>query len=87
GLDVPFMSIYVPAEYQQTGGAKKFADEMIDLVEGIVAKHPDKFSIVASADAAAAIPGSGKIGLALGVENGAPIEGDLANLKYFYDRG
>ena len=26
GLDVPFMSIYIPASYQQTGGAKAFAD-------------------------------------------------------------
>ena len=77
GLDVPFMSIYVPAAYQETGGAKDFADEMIALVEGLVANHPDKFTMVASADEAAAIVGSGKVGFAMGIENGAPIEGDL----------
>ena len=66
GLDVPFMSIYVPAEYQETGGAKDFADEMIELVERIAAEHPDKFTMVASADEAAAIAGSGRIGFAMG---------------------
>ena len=87
GLDVPFMSIYVPAEYQETGGAKEFADKMIAMVEGIVAEHPDKFEMVASADEAATVPGSGKVGFAMGIENGAPIEDDLANLKYFFDKG
>jgi membrane dipeptidase len=87
GLDVPFMSIYVPAEYQETGGAKDFADKMIAMVEGIVAEHPDKFEMVASADEAAAVPGSGKLGFAMGIENGAAIEDDLANLKYFFDKG
>ena len=87
GLDVPFMSIYVPAAYQETGGAKDFADEMIALVEDLVADHPDKFTLVASADEAAAIVGSGKVGFAMGIENGAAIEGDLANLKYFHDKG
>ena len=34
GLNAAFMSIYVPAEYQETGGAKQVADELIDMVEG-----------------------------------------------------
>jgi membrane dipeptidase len=42
---------------------------------------------VAGADEAAAVVGTGKVGFALGIENGAPIEGDLANLKHFHDRG
>ena len=87
GLDVSFMSIYTPASYQEAGGAKDFADELIDTVEGIVAQNPDKFTMVVNADEAAAILGTGKLGFALGIENGAPIEGDLANLKHFHDRG
>ena len=87
GLDVPFLSVYVPAAYQETGGAKDFADESIDMVEGIAAEHPDKFVMVSSAEQAAAIAGSGRIGFAMGIENGAAIEGELANLKHFYDRG
>jgi len=87
GLNVTFVSIYVPAKYQETGGAKDFADEMIELVERIVVEHPDKFEMVASADEAAAVMGGGKLGFAMGLENGAPIEGDLANLNYFFDKG
>jgi len=87
GLDVPFMSIYVPAAHQETGEAKDFADEMIAMVEAIAAEHPDKFAMVSSAAEAAAIAGSGRVGFAMGIENGAPIEGDLANLAYFHDKG
>ena len=87
GLDAPFMSIYVPASYQQTGGAREFADELIDMVEGLAVEHPDKFAIVASPDEVEALHGSGKLALALGMENGAPVEGDLGILAHFQERG
>ena len=86
GLDLAFMSIYVPASFQESGGARDVADELIEMVEGIVAEHPDKFELVTSVAGARRI-GEGKVGLAMGMENGAPIEGDLANLKRFHDRG
>ena len=43
GLTCPFMSIYIPSRYQETGGAKEFADSLIDMVNGIIEAHPDKF--------------------------------------------
>ena len=87
GLDVPFMSIYVAAEYQETGGAKAQADRLIGLIEGLVAMHPDDFVIAKSVGDVRAAKRAGKIALPLGMENGAPIEGDLENLRHFYDRG
>ena len=45
GLDVPFMAIYVSALYQETGGAKEKADSLIDLVNEIANRDPDKFEI------------------------------------------
>lgn len=87
GLDVAFMSIYIPAEYQETGGAKELADELIGMVEALAARAPDKFAVVASAAAAERARRAGRIALALGMENGAPIEGDLDKLRYFADRG
>jgi len=48
GLDAPFMSIYIPASYQKDGGAKIFADSLIDMVSGIADAHPDKFAITTS---------------------------------------
>lgn len=87
GLDAPFMSIYIPARYQETGGAKDFADGLIDMVEGIAEAHPDKFRIATSPAEVRANTAAGLISLPLGMENGAPVEGDLANLRHFYDRG
>jgi membrane dipeptidase len=87
GLDAPFMSIYIPASYQDSGGAKKLADELIDLVESIAAKHPDQFVTAASPDAVVAAHQAGKIALPMGIENGAALEGQLANVAHFHQRG
>ncbi|MCQ8184574.1 dipeptidase [Parvularcula maris] len=87
GLNAPFMSIYVAATYQETGGAKAQADRLIGLIEGLTFQHPDKFEIAKSPADVRRITGEGKIALPLGMENGAPIEGDLGNLQHFYDRG
>lgn len=87
GLDAPFMSIYVSADYEPVGGAKARADILIGLMEGVQAQHPDKFEIAYSPKDVRRIVAEGKIAMPLGMENGSPIEGDLANLKHFYDRG
>lgn len=87
GLDAPFMSIYVAASFQETGGAKARADILIGLMEAVAARHPEKFEIARTPNDVRRIAEAGGIALPLGMENGAPIEGDLANLKHFYDRG
>jgi len=87
GLDVPFMSIYVPSSYQETGGAKEKADSLIDLVHRISNDHPDKFEVAYSPNDGDRIFSQGKIALPMGMENGAPIEDDLNNVAYFHKRG
>ena len=87
GLDAPFMSIYIPSKYQKTGGAKKLADELIDMVEGFIEKHPDKFAKAHSVADVRENHEDGKVSLPMGMENGAGIEKDLKNLKHFYNRG
>lgn len=87
GLDAPFMSIYIPSRYQTSGGAKAYADELIDLVESICEKSPDKFAVAKSPDEVEAIVATGKIAFPMGMENGAGIEDDLSNLRHFFDRG
>ena len=87
GLDAPFMSIYVPAAFQKSGGAKAFADSLIDMVGRLPQAFPNLF---ASAGSPSEVKGNFEkalISLPLGMENGAPIESDLANVKYFFDRG
>ena len=87
GLDVPFMSIYVPAKYQTDGGARKVADDLIDMVEAIAAGAPEKFQMVRKTSEARSILGTGKVGLALGIENGAALESKLENVDHFFNRG
>lgn len=87
GLDAPFMSIYIPVEQQRAGAAKVLADSLIDMVEAIIRESPDKFAAATTPDEIIANTKAGKLSLPLGMENGAPIETDLANVKYYYDRG
>lgn len=87
GLDAPFMSIYIPARVDAAGGAVELADELIDNVEAIAAAAPDKFAVATCSADIGPIRASGRIALPLGMENGAPVAGDFANLRRFRDRG
>lgn len=87
GLNAPFMSIYTPAELEAEGDSKALAEELIDMVNGIVADAPDKFAIALSPADVEAQFERGLMSLPMGMENGSPIEGDLANVRHFYDRG
>ena len=87
GLDIPFMSIYTPAEAEEEGTSYQLANKLIDGVEALVGRAPDKFVIVSTADEAEQAFKAGKMGLAMGMENGSPIDGKLENVKFFRDRG
>jgi membrane dipeptidase len=87
GLDAAFMSIYVPPSYQEKGGARELADELIDLVETIAADAPDMFAVAHSVADVRANFERGVMSLPLGIENGGAIEDDLGLLQHFYDRG
>lgn len=90
GLNTIFMSIYTPADLVDAegvaGGHWQLANILIDGVEAVVARAPEKFSIVVEADQAIAAKEAGKIGLALGMENGSPIR-TLDDLDHFHARG
>ena len=87
GLNVPFMSIYTPAELESEGRSKEVAETLISMVEGFVEKAPEKFAIARSAADIRRHFGAGLMSLPMGMENGSPIQGNLENLEYFYDRG
>ncbi len=87
GLNAPFMSIYTPAHYDGTEKAKTHAEDMIAIVERMVAEAPTKFRIAKSVADVEQAFADGVIALPLGMENGSPIMGDLENLDYFYERG
>jgi membrane dipeptidase len=87
GLDVVFMAVYVPPEYEDKGGAMDFANMIIKTTEGLAQTWPDKFVMAGSVADVKEQFGDSKISIVMGMENGSPIEGNLDNLTYFYNRG
>jgi membrane dipeptidase len=87
GLDAPFMAIYTPPDLEEEGLAKERADELIDMVWEIIFRAPLRFSAALSPNAVRRNQFEGTISLPMGMENGSPLEGDLANVRYFYDKG
>lgn len=86
GLDVAFMSIYIPADKQGSDDAAILANRLIDGVEQIVKDAPSKFAMVTDTRSARKLAGSKRIGFALGMENGAPVR-TLEDLAHFHERG
>ena len=87
GLDVAFMSIYTSPKQDADGSAWHVANQMIDGVEALVQRHPDKFAILTSPKNVVRLIEGGRVLLPLGMENGAPLGDKLGNVQFFFDRG
>ena len=87
GLDVAFMSIYTSPRQDADGSAWQAANAMIDGVEALVQRHPERFAILISPKDAQRLLQGGRVLLPLGMENGAPIGDKLDNLRFFFNRG
>jgi len=87
GLNGAFMSIYTDPDLEAEGRSREVAEQLIDLVDATAKAAPGKFAIATSPDDVYRHFEAGLVSLCLGMENGSPIEGDLANIAHFYDRG
>ncbi len=87
GLDALFMAVYVAPEYEEDGGARAYADQTIDMIEGFGRQWPDRFVLARSPDEIRTHFGGNRVSILLGIENGSAVEGDLAAVQHFYDRG
>ncbi len=87
GLDVAFMSIFTSHGQDEDGSAWQTANTMIDGIEALAARHPDKFAILTSPKDVERLREGGRVLLPLGMENGAPLGDKLENVKFFFDRG
>jgi membrane dipeptidase len=88
GLDAAFVAIYIPASYQdQPGKPKQLADDMIRMMQEIIAAYPDSFGAARSPEDLESNFKKGLVSLPLAIENGAAIENDLSLLRYFQERG
>lgn len=86
GLNVPFFSIYTPASTQLDSTSHEMAVDLINMIEDIVTLHSDKFFIVKSTRDIELLDGE-RLGIAFGMENGAPIQGDLSRVQFYHDKG
>jgi membrane dipeptidase len=87
GLNAPFMSIYVPASLDNSEQSTTLAHKLIDSVEAIVGRAPDKFALAYSVADVEKNFKENKISLPMGMENGSPVQGSLNTLRVFYERG
>ncbi len=84
GLNLAFMVAFVP---QGEADPKGFAEPQLEMVEEWVREAPGKFVLIHSADDASELVGGSRVGLALGLENGAAIGSNLENLEALAKRG
>ena len=85
GLNVPFFVIFTPPSAEDKGTAFKMANEIIQILEDIKKKSPNKFRLVKSPDEIT--NNKSVMQIVYGMENGAPIESKLSNIELFSDMG
>ena len=85
GLNVPFFVIFTPPSAEEKGTAFEMAKDLIQILEDIMDKHPSKFRLVKSPEEIT--NEKGVMQVVYGMENGAPIESKLSNIKVFSDMG
>lgn len=84
-LDAVVMAAYIPQA--TTTGMKAMADGIFDKIEEMVESHPDHLILAGSMMEVVYNKNRGLKSIMLAIENGAALEGDLANLQHFADRG
>lgn len=85
GLNVPFFVIFTPPSAEEKGTAFEMAEELIQILEDIMNENPEKFRLVKSPEEIT--NDKDVMQVVYGMENGAPIESKLSNIKLFSDMG
>ena len=76
-----------PVEAPSVEGPRAYADGIFDKIEAIVAENSRYIRIARTPDDLWLHKHQGLKSIMLGIENGIALEGDLANLQHFKDRG
>jgi membrane dipeptidase len=81
-----FWSVYVPASVTGPAAVKATLDQ-IDIVRGIIARHPADFELATTAADVRRIQKTGKVASMMGAEGGSQIDNDLAVLRMYHALG
>jgi membrane dipeptidase len=89
GLDAQFFSIWVEPELFGGGGARAMrrADEQIQAVRDLAAKHPETWELATTAADVRRIAAAGKIAALMGMEGGYAIDEKIENVDRYYQMG
>jgi membrane dipeptidase len=83
GVTASFFAVYLPPEREKTGTAAKETLEIIDVVDRVVASHPEILVSAASVAEIRAAKKAGKIAILKAIEGGHALENSLARLRTF----
>ncbi len=86
GIGFQWFSVWVSPTFGP-GRAFNRANAMIDSLESIIRRNPDKIGLAVNYDGAVELIGEGKIAAAIGVEGAHPIEDSIDKLEHLYERG
>jgi membrane dipeptidase len=87
GVGAVFFAVFTPGELADKGQAAHVAFELSDLIDRVVAAHPDVFAPATTVADIRAARQSGRIAILKGIEGGHAIEDSLGLLRVFYRLG
>ncbi len=89
GLDAQFFSIWVEPQYFGGGGerAVRRADTQIAAIHALAEKHPETWTLAASAADIRRASAEGKLAALLGLEGGYAIDEKIENVEKYYRAG
>jgi len=86
GIDLQVLACFLSTDTPPEE-CRSHVDEMIDSIEAMLERNPDRIALCRTAGEAEKIIDNGRIAAFIGIENGVAINNDIENLDHFYDRG
>jgi membrane dipeptidase len=81
GVRAQCWSVYVPSDLLEPHAAVTMTLEQVDVVQGLVRRHPDRLAFARTAEEVEAVASTGRVASMLGVEGGQSIGGSLGALR------